>query len=149
MNAITRYVTMGLIVAIVLVGARSAAGSHGAASGPGAGTIIYAQMFGNERTAVYRLDLTPHHWRRLIANADEPEVSRSGRRVAFVRGRNIWIANGDGTHQVRITRGGRDSDPAWGPHDRLIYFSRRLGAAVDTETAAVFRIRARGAAQCN
>jgi Tol biopolymer transport system component len=136
--------TLICVIGMLVAGVCSAARSGESAFGPGSGTIIYAQMFRNAPTAVYRLDLVPHRWRRSIRNADQPEVSRSGQRIAFIRGGNLWIANSDGTHQVRVTRGGRDSDPAWGPHDRIIYFSRSFGIVDDTDTAAVFWIRAQG-----
>jgi Tol biopolymer transport system component len=121
--------TRGLIsaIALLIAGTCSASGSVRSASDAGRGTIIYALTLRNEYPAIYRLDLVPHRWRRLIANADQPEVSRSGRRIAFVRAGNIWIADTDGTHQRRLTRTGRDLDPAWGPRDRILYFARKRG----------------------
>ena len=139
MSSVMRYTTI-CVIAGAIAGGCVTAGSGFPASGPGPGTIIYAVTLRNEYPAIYRLDLVPHRWRRLIANADQPEVSRSGRRIAFVRRGNIWIANSDGTHQLRITRTGRDSDPAWGPRDRILYFSRTLGNAA----AGVFSIPVRG-----
>jgi Tol biopolymer transport system component len=128
-------------IALLIAGACSAAASGRPASGPGRGTIIFAVQSRNDYPAVYRLDLVPHRWRHLIANADQPEVSRSGRRIAFVRGGNIWIADIDGTHQRRVTRTGRDLDPAWGPGDRILYFARKRGRI---GTGAVYWIRVKG-----
>jgi WD40-like Beta Propeller Repeat len=128
-------------IALVIAGACAAAGSGREASGLGRGTIIYAVTLRGEYPAVYRVDLVPHRWRRLIANADQPDVSRSGRRIAFVRRGDIWIADIDGTHQRRLTSTGRDLDPAWAPGDRILYFARKRGRI---GTGAIYWIRARG-----
>jgi hypothetical protein len=68
-----------------------------------------------------------------IANGD-PAWSRDGQRLAFARGgpdgdRDIFIMNADGSNVVRLTSGGYNVEPTWGPDDREIAFTSRLAGS--------------------
>ena len=59
----------------------------------------------------------------------DPQWSRDGRRLAFVRDGAIWVVDGDGSRQVRVTEHpAGNSRPRWSPDGhRLAFISRRRG----------------------
>jgi dipeptidyl aminopeptidase/acylaminoacyl peptidase len=60
----------------------------------------------------------------LVAEGDEPAVSPSTDRVAFIRNRQIWIASIDGSGQPRqlfYARGNSES-PVWSPDGKTLAF---------------------------
>jgi Tol biopolymer transport system component len=69
-------------------------------------------------------------WTASSTSADrEPSYSPDGRRVAFVsrlsgEERGAWIADADGTHAVRLTRGPGGS-PRWSPDGRRIAYDKQ------------------------
>jgi Tol biopolymer transport system component len=58
---------------------------------------------------------------RLSPGRYGPLWSPDGRRMALLNGRNIWLANGDGSERLRI---GEGSTAAWSPDGRLLAFDR-------------------------
>ena len=72
--------------------------------------------------------------RSKVGDCSQPSWSPDGKRIAFVAkeagGTHIWLMNGDGSNQVRITHHARqDSQPSWSPDGRRILFVRLVGKA--------------------
>src|ERR1041384_7059948 len=45
-------------------------------------------------------------------------------RIVFVRDGNLWLMDGDGTHQKQLTQSGFASRPVWSPDGKRIAFIR-------------------------
>lgn len=91
--------------------------------------------------------------RVLIQNAGEPAWSPSGSKIAFVRAlrdddgssTEIFVANGNGTGQRRLTRNARwDGSPQWSPDGRWIAFHQDPGLFVMSQSGTAVRRLARG-----
>jgi Tol biopolymer transport system component len=63
--------------------------------------------------AVFRLQISTGAATLVLPDAQQPASSPDGRRMAFVRSGQIWVANADGTNAVRLTDGPNDRDPDW------------------------------------
>ena len=75
---------------------------------------------------LYVVGVDGSHRRLLARNAADAAVSPDGRRIAFTRGRAVWIMQRDGSQGKRLARAA--SDPAWSPDGKTIYFSRWVEA---------------------
>ena len=59
----------------------------------------------------------------------EPDFSADGRKIAFVRGGDVWSMRADGTGQHKLTTGAElDSRPQFSPDGRYVVFERRASA---------------------
>jgi hypothetical protein len=62
------------------------------------------------------------------AREGAPNWSPNSKQIVFTRGavnhRQIWVMNGNGTGQKRLTHGADDAGPAYSPDGRFIAFSR-------------------------
>jgi dipeptidyl aminopeptidase/acylaminoacyl peptidase len=59
----------------------------------------------------------------------EPDFSADGRKIAFVRGGDVWSMRADGTGQHKLTAGAEiDSRPQFSPEGRYVVFARRAAA---------------------
>lgn len=60
---------------------------------------------------------------RLLASGVQPTCSPDGHRIAFVRNRDIYVMNADGSGETRLTYNPRqDENPAWSPDSQRIAF---------------------------
>ncbi|MGH2921393.1 MAG: lysyl oxidase family protein [Gaiellaceae bacterium] len=55
-----------------------------------------------------------------------PAWSPDGRRLAYVQGAELWVADADGSHRARLSRpdGGEAASPAWAPDGRSLVVER-------------------------
>lgn len=59
----------------------------------------------------------------------EPSFSADGRKIAFVRGGDVWAMRADGTGQFMLTSGAEvDGRPRFAPNGRYVVFTRRAAA---------------------
>jgi dipeptidyl aminopeptidase/acylaminoacyl peptidase len=76
----------------------------------------------------------------------EPDFSADGRKIAFVRGGDVWSMRADGTGQHKLTSGLEvDSRPQFDPEGRYVIFERR--AAVDGSPRDLYRVNLGGSAR--
>ena len=79
------------------------------------------------RTGLFRIQLDGSGRRLLALDANDPEWSPGGRRLAFAGRGGIWVARADGSGRRRVTsapRRGLDDEPSWTPDGRRIVFHR-------------------------
>jgi len=135
----------GATAAKSLASAVAPAGST--ASGTGA-QILFSRAadYDFAPPSLYLMDSNGTHVRLFVSNADTASVSRDGRRIAFVRGGEIWAMQRDGRAQERLTTpqsGWVDAgDPTWSPDGRTLYFS--LSTGPDEDHSTIFSVHADG-----
>jgi Tol biopolymer transport system component len=71
--------------------------------------------------------------RRIVRNADQPDWSPDGKKLAFVRGKNIWVVDRTGGAPRRVIRNGLQ--PRWSPTGDRIAFVRRTRIEEDVYIA--------------
>jgi Tol biopolymer transport system component len=65
---------------------------------------------------------------RSFGPGESPAWSADGKRIAFVRGRDVFTVGADGTGLTRVTRTAAiEESPDWGPDGSLVYASNRGG----------------------
>jgi dipeptidyl aminopeptidase/acylaminoacyl peptidase len=75
----------------------------------------------------------------------EPDFSADGRKIAFVRGGDVWSMRADGTGQHELTSGPElDSRPQFSPDGRYVVFERRAGADAPRD---LYRVNLGGSAR--
>ena len=72
-----------------------------------------------------------------------PSWSPTGRRLAFVRGYNVYVIGADGRHLRQVTRRG-GSRPAWSPDGRWIAYCREDEPEEEVPTSSLYRVRPDG-----
>jgi Tol biopolymer transport system component len=76
----------------------------------------------------------------------EPDFSADGRKIAFVRGGDVWAMRADGTGQHKLTGGPEvDSRPQFDSKGRYVVFERR--AAADDSPRDLYRVNLGGSAR--
>ncbi|HXR29938.1 MAG TPA: hypothetical protein VN752_02205 [Solirubrobacterales bacterium] len=76
----------------------------------------------------------------------EPDFSADGRKIAFVRGGDVWAMRADGTGQHKLTAGPEvDSRPQFDPAGRYVVFERR--AAAEGSPRDLYRVNLGGSAR--
>jgi len=148
-------ITLWMLSAVAIVGTPAATGAWGrSVQRAPAATIVFTGG-GSGRADLYVMQSDGLQVRLLARNAANAAVSPDRRRIAFVRGRAIWVMQRDGSHSVRLTspggpsKGGdypggkaiEDNGPAWSPDGRTIYFSRFVWKI---ETNSLFSIHEDG-----
>jgi len=81
----------------------------------------------------------------------EPAFSADGTRIAFVRNKQIWVMNADGSSQRRLTSPGgyTDDAPSWSPDGQTIAFQRCCFTSLGGGAWQIFTMRADGSNQTN
>jgi dipeptidyl aminopeptidase/acylaminoacyl peptidase len=75
----------------------------------------------------------------------EPDFSADGRKIAFVRGGDVWSMRADGTGQHKLTSGPEaDSRPQFDPEGHYVVFAR---AASEGGSRDLYRVNLGGAAR--
>jgi dipeptidyl aminopeptidase/acylaminoacyl peptidase len=66
---------------------------------------------------------------KLIAEADDPELSPSGDRIAFIKDRQIWISPTDGSSPAKklFSANGTLDNPQWSPDGKRLAFVSNRG----------------------
>ncbi len=123
-NHSIKFLLTVLAFALLPVGSAAAAGSSGAVvfsraitgtEGPEGG--LYAAKEGR----LNQLTEDP--------TDSEPDFSADGRKIAFVRGGDVWAMRADGTGQHKLTAGSEvDSRPQFDPKGQYVIFERRAVA---------------------
>jgi Tol biopolymer transport system component len=76
----------------------------------------------------------------------EPDFSADGRKIAFVRGGDVWAMRADGTGQHKLTSGPEvDSRPQFDPEGHYVVFERR--AAAEGSPRDLYRVDFGGSAR--
>lgn len=76
----------------------------------------------------------------------EPDFSADGRKIAFVRGGDVWSMRADGTGQHRLTAGAEiDARPQFDPKGRYVVFERR--AVAEGSPRDLYRVDLGGSAR--
>jgi Tol biopolymer transport system component len=66
---------------------------------------------------------------RRFGPGESPAFSADASRIAFIRGRDVWVMNADGTGVTQVTRTQAiEESPDWGPDGTLVYASNRSGS---------------------
>jgi len=120
------------VLALVLATIVWAFAGSARAAFPGAnGHIVFASQRQDRQYEIYSIR-TDGSDRRSIALGENPKYSRGGTRIAFIRKRDVWVMNFDGTGQRNLTaNAAAEVNPSWSPDDRKIAFAKRVAGKFD------------------
>lgn len=136
-ETIARAAALASLVAAAVAGA---GGLEASARPPATETIAYSactryhEVPGEvtcRRTGLFRIQLDGSGRRFLAQDANDPEWSPDGRRLAFAGRGGIWVASADGSGRRRVTREprrGLDDEPSWGPRRATDHLPPGMGA---------------------
>ena len=114
---------MKTIAAALVVAAALAAAASGAAPPPDRVAFVAASY---DRIAL--LGRGGEGLRR-FGPGESPAFSADASRIAFIRGRDVWVMNSDGTRLQQVTRTDAiEESPDWSPDGTLVYASNRSGS---------------------
>ena len=140
---------MGVAVVLAVAGATLGVGKpHASSSALPSGEIVFTRSVGGRPLSLYVMAPDGSHVQFFIRNASNAAVSKDRRRIAFVRAGAIWVMQRDGSGQRQLTHHPKselndaidDTDPAWSPDGRVVYFSRQWAQ----DAALLFSVRADG-----
>ncbi|WP_422772282.1 cell wall-binding repeat-containing protein [Plantactinospora sp. WMMC1484] len=101
-------------------------------SGPGALTV-YETQGGSADAPSGRVDVGVFDgltWTTILQDASDPSISPNGKKVAFVRGGQVHVADIDGSNVVPVTSNAATHDnPTWSPNGATIAFTQGSGVA--------------------
>jgi Tol biopolymer transport system component len=82
---------------------------------PDSRTLLFTRSKGYRLLGVYSVSMSGRTLRRLVAAGSEPVVSPDGRRLAFIRGDHLWLAQRSGSGAHAATSGPvAEAGPDWG-----------------------------------
>jgi dipeptidyl aminopeptidase/acylaminoacyl peptidase len=131
-NRSIKFLLIVLAFALLPVGSAAAAGSSGAvvfsraiatSEKTESGTVekVEGGLYAAKQGRLNQLTEDP--------TDSEPDFSANGRKIAFVRGGDVWAMRADGTGQHKLTSGPEvDSRPQFDPNGRYVVFERRAAA---------------------
>ncbi|MGB2850036.1 MAG: hypothetical protein WBC01_00040 [Solirubrobacterales bacterium] len=121
------------------------AGSAGAAFPGAQGWIVFDQLNPSSGLVeIQRINPDGTLPVRLTEDGSDPAFSPDTKKLALVRGGDIYKLNANGRRLIRLSRGGAsDFDPAWSADGERIVFARRRG---DSD-AEIYSIKANGKKQ--
>jgi Tol biopolymer transport system component len=143
-------VGVALLVGVSVAAAEHPGGPPRSVSGspaPSAGEIVFTGSAG-----LYRMSTDGSHRRLFARGGSEAAVSADGRRIAFVRGSEVWVMQRDGSGQRQLTtlrQGSRSSfplSPAFSSDGRILYFARTLNDPRQELGVAIYSIHTDGTA---
>ena len=145
LNRSIKFLLTVLALALVPVASAAAAGHSGAVVFSRAIVSVEETKSGKvEKTEGGLYAATDGHLNQLTEDPtdSEPDFSADGRKIAFVRGGDVWAMRADGTGQHKLTSGPEvDSRPQFDPEGHYVVFDpRRRPKAVhatSTESTSV------------
>jgi Tol biopolymer transport system component len=111
---VVRWTARGFVLVALL-----ATGNSALASYPGTSNGKIAYVYNGVRT----MNANGTGKVLLDASGKDPVWSPNGSRIAYVRGNNIWIMNGDGINKIQVTKSPAvERNPMWSPNGAKIRF---------------------------
>ncbi len=128
LNRSIKFLLTVLALALLPVASAAAAGHSGAVVFSRAITTVEETKSGKvEKTEGGLFAAKDGHLNQLTEDPTdtEPDFSADGRKIAFVRGGDIWSMRADGTGQHKLTSGPEvDSRPQFDPKGQYVVFTR-------------------------
>ncbi len=132
LNRSIKFILTVLALALLPVASATAAGHSGAVVFSRAIITVEKTKSGDVEKAEGGLYAAKEgHLNQLTEDPtdSEPDFSADGRKIAFVRGGDVWSMRADGTGQHKLTSGAEvDSRPQFSPDGHYIVFERRNAA---------------------
>jgi dipeptidyl aminopeptidase/acylaminoacyl peptidase len=129
LNRTIKFILAVFAVALMPVGSAAAAGHSGAVVFSRAIVSVEKTKSGDvEKSQGGLYAAKEGHLNQLTEDPtdSEPDFSADGRKIAFVRGGDVWAMRADGTGQHKLTSGAEvDSRPQFSPDGHYIVFERR------------------------
>ena len=115
---------------------------------PGGQAIVFSRWVKGQVASIYtmRPDGTHRKLIAAVADAQDPQWSPDGRKIAFQANNGIYTANADGTQLTRIAAGGLAGEPAWSSDGRKLLYvnSSHNYATAGAEVTKLWTIDANG-----